>query len=391
MFCQGDLMAEDHTRHQEKWVKAVVWMVTKVWKGSLMLARFWAWQSTKGNVLADNFRLGLAAIVCFLWLSDLCVTQTARGTSASECLSSSPHVSLSLSLHCYSLYVYPPSSTRGEKLLERFGNLWRWSWTWRIKWSVSKIKGRSCQKNKNWWKATQWLGRRNKQTGRWRHRGSRHRRRAHEWLPIQSQSLYPTMLGRRTNPTILKERICQITGARWMHPCNVLEWKQIHWKKMRCGLGRDDEVWDWWKSTDGETDTKRRQMKTMDETRPKSDKLSCSMYQRCWLRWCKNLSLCHRFSALPFMMERQLPSIYSVQKLWKFRKPQYNEKVVNVPVVVQRLFPTIQKKKEARLSPPGSRVKSQIACVVKIVLWELRLERKHRSMSCHVHYLLFSF
>ena len=49
------------------------------------------------------------------------------------------------------------------------------------------------------------------------------------------------------------------------------------------------------------------------------------------------------------------------------------------------------KKKEARLSPPGSRVKSQIACVVKIVLWELRLERKHRSMSCHVYYLLFSF
>ena len=75
-----------HVIKRNEWTQWV-WMVTKVWKGGLMLARFWAWQSTKGNVLADNFRLGLAAIVCFLWLSDLCVTQTARGTSTSECLS----------------------------------------------------------------------------------------------------------------------------------------------------------------------------------------------------------------------------------------------------------------------------------------------------------------
>ena len=52
---------------------------------------------------------------------------------------------LSLSLHFYSLYVYPPSSTLSKKLLERLGNLRRWGWTWRIRWSVSKIKGRrSC-------------------------------------------------------------------------------------------------------------------------------------------------------------------------------------------------------------------------------------------------------
>ena len=70
-----------------------------------------------------------------------CVTQTAGGTSAGECLSSSPYV---LSLHSYPPHVYPPSSTRGKRLLERLGNLRRWSWTWRIKWSVSKIKRRSC-------------------------------------------------------------------------------------------------------------------------------------------------------------------------------------------------------------------------------------------------------
>ena len=40
------------------------------------------------------FRQGLAAVVCFLWLSDLYVTQTARGTPAIESLPSSPYVSL---------------------------------------------------------------------------------------------------------------------------------------------------------------------------------------------------------------------------------------------------------------------------------------------------------
>ena len=38
------------------------------------------------------FRQGLAAVVCFFWQSDLYVTQTARGTPASESLSSSPYV-----------------------------------------------------------------------------------------------------------------------------------------------------------------------------------------------------------------------------------------------------------------------------------------------------------
>ena len=35
-----NLMAEDKTRHQNKWVKAVVRMVTRVWKKSLFLACF---------------------------------------------------------------------------------------------------------------------------------------------------------------------------------------------------------------------------------------------------------------------------------------------------------------------------------------------------------------
>ena len=103
-FCQGDLIAEDkHITKRNEWKqpRRMSWLM---------------------------IFLGLAAIVCFLWLSDLCVTQTARGTPASECWSSSPYV-LSLSPHSYSPHVYPPSSTRGKKLLERLGNSRRWGWS----------------------------------------------------------------------------------------------------------------------------------------------------------------------------------------------------------------------------------------------------------------------
>ena len=39
----GDQMADDKTRHQDKRVKSMVGMVTKVWKKSPFLACFWAW------------------------------------------------------------------------------------------------------------------------------------------------------------------------------------------------------------------------------------------------------------------------------------------------------------------------------------------------------------
>ena len=54
-------------------------------------------------------------------------------------------------------------------------------------------------------------------------------------------------------------------------------------------------------------------------------------------------------------------------------------------------FPTIQNnKKKAWLNPPESVVKSQIACVVKIVLCELRHGREPRSMSSLLLHVLFS-
>ena len=88
-----------HVTKRNEWSQWWEWS-TKSEKGGLLLACFSAWpkvwvdgpESTMENAMADDFWLGLAAIVCFLWLSDLCVTQTARGTSAGECLSSSPFV-----------------------------------------------------------------------------------------------------------------------------------------------------------------------------------------------------------------------------------------------------------------------------------------------------------
>ena len=61
--------------------------------------------------------------------------------------------------------------------------------------------------------------------------------------------------------------------------------------------------------------------------------------------------------------------------------------VVNVPVVMHWPFFTIKN----WLRPSESFVKSQIACSVRIVLCELRLGWWSRSMSSHLHYLLFSF
>ena len=80
------------------------------------------------------------------------------------------------------------------------------------------------------------------------------------------------------------------------------------------------------------------------------------------------ITVCDATTSLP---------IQSVQKMWKFCKMQKIERVVDVPVVMHWLFPTIQNKKKRRsLSPSGSVVKNQIACLVRIVLCERRLGRK---------------
>ena len=93
-------MAEDKTRHQEKWVQAVVNGPQCLKRRSLVGVflsmteglSWWTWIN-KGECLGWWFLARFGSNGVFLvieWL--VCVTQTARGTSAGECLSSSHYV-----------------------------------------------------------------------------------------------------------------------------------------------------------------------------------------------------------------------------------------------------------------------------------------------------------
>ena len=92
--CQGNLMAEDKTRHQEKWAKASVGMATKIWKGGLLLA--WFEHDWRSELMDQNQPRKMRRFFCLgkVWkqwcVSCDWVTQTARGTPACEGLSSSP-------------------------------------------------------------------------------------------------------------------------------------------------------------------------------------------------------------------------------------------------------------------------------------------------------------
>ena len=186
-------MAEDKTRHQVKWVEA-----------------------TKENALANEFWLGLAALLCFLRLSDLCVTQTARGTPASECLSSSPNVS-SLSIFALFMFTLLP-----QHLAKSFWKDWA---TWGGEAEPRGSDGR-CRRSKKIVLEKQTFV--EKQLNGLQEETSKLAERVTAALVICEEHMrdyHATRLGRRTNPTILQERICQITGTKWMHPCNVLEWK----------------------------------------------------------------------------------------------------------------------------------------------------------------------
>ena len=80
---------------------------------SMTEGRSWWTRVNQGDCVRRLDILGKgSAMVCFLWLTDLSVTQTASGTPASESLSSCSQTS----------------------------NVRRRSWTKRIKWSVSKTK-----------------------------------------------------------------------------------------------------------------------------------------------------------------------------------------------------------------------------------------------------------
>ena len=218
-------MADDKTRFQDKGVKAVVGMVTKIWQGSLLLACFATWPKVGENQPRRMRRLVMfgkgSAIVCFLWLTDLSVTQTARGTPASEGLSSFPQV-LSLSTLVLSLCL-PSFLNTWQKVTAKIGQLEAVKLNLEDSMVCVEDQKEDRAQTKNLWKDNSITWKRKQ--ANWKHHGSRHLRRAEEGPPWNAQAYVQQTRGRRTGPTILKRRICQITGAKWVHPSNLVEWK----------------------------------------------------------------------------------------------------------------------------------------------------------------------
>ena len=369
-----------HQDLKRKSLVGVIWAWLKLWVDGP--------EFTNENASILMFRQGLAATVCFLWLSDKDSPRDIRLWR--PVVISLVFLSLSVFFILFMFTLFTRDVAKG----------WQKDWaTWgggaeprRSDGLCRRSKEDRARKTKNLrkgnsmtWKSKQ---------AKWQIESPRLSSTTKStWrTTMKGSSLCPTKLGRRTSQTILKERICQITEARWMHPCNVLERDKIHWTKMRCGLER------WWsvglmEETDGKTDTEKRPNEKYGRDKTEVWEMELFNSPMVLLKVVQEPVVVPEIQfILQFVMERQVPSKKSVQKLWRFRKAQYNDKAVNVFLVMQtEAFSHHPKqKKKAWLNPPERLVKSQIACVVEIVLCEMRLGRKPRSVSSHLHYLLFS-
>ena len=124
---EGDLMAEDRTRHQNKWEKRQWWERSPGSEKVFSWRFFWAWpkvwvdgaESTEENALADNFlaRLGSSSVFPVIdWLI---------------CDADSPRViqQWMLIISLCSFFMFNLSSTRGNKLPVRLGNPRKRNWT----------------------------------------------------------------------------------------------------------------------------------------------------------------------------------------------------------------------------------------------------------------------
>ena len=292
---------------------------------------------------------------------------------------------LSLSLHSYSPHVYPPSSTRGKKLLETLGNLRRWSWTSRIQWSVSKIKRRSCKKHQNLGKDNSTVSKR-KQTN-WQIVSPRLSSSTKStWATtIQGSYFFCTWPGRRISPTILKGRICQITARDLDAPLQRFgmeidslkedeEWvekrwwsvglmeehgsRNVHEKKLNENNGRDETVV-WWV-----------ELVILHMVLLMYRKKTVVVPQIQYIAVC-DATTCSLNSECSETLEDDLQN--AVQR-WSGQCPCSDAVAFS-------------HQKRWNLSPSENFVKNLIACVVKMVL----CGRTYRSMSSHLHYLLFSF
>ena len=211
MSCQRDLMAEDKTRHQEKWAKAVVGLATKIWKGKSLVGVIWAWlkvwvdglESTKQNASVFLFRQGLEAMVCFLWLSD---TDSPRDIRLWRLVI----ISLSFSLSFFFLFMFTLFTRDVAKG-------WRKDWaTWG---GEAEPRGSDglCRRSKEdragktnicgkvmTWKSKQ---------AKWQsHRRSRQLRRAHEGPPWKAQACVQQGLGEEPIQRYSKKEFAKSLG-----------------------------------------------------------------------------------------------------------------------------------------------------------------------------------
>ena len=219
--CHGGLMAKDKTRHQEKWVKPVVGMVTKVWK--VFSSRvFWAWpkvwivmdlnQPKRMPWLIIEAKVWQQQCVSCDWLTCVWHRQPAGHQAVKTC-----HNLLMFSLTLLFSFC-----------LLKTGNLRRRSWTWRIKWSVSKIKKKIVLENHKF--VERQLDDLEEET-----------KKLADGVTAALVIYEEHMSDCRTRPKLIshmawaknqsndtKRKNLLFTEAKWMHPYNVLEWKQIH-------------------------------------------------------------------------------------------------------------------------------------------------------------------
>ena len=346
-------MAEDKTRHQEKWVKAVVGLATKIWKGGLLLA--WFEHDWRSELMDQNQPMKKGRFECLGK-----VRQQWFVSSACEGLSSSSLVSLFV---FKPLYVHPLHSRRGKRLAERLGNLRRWSWTQRIKFFVSKIQGRSCQKNKNLWKG-------NSMT--WKSKQAK-------WQ-IESPPLSSTT---KSTWTCVQQSVAKNQSNDTKRKILPNHWSEVDAPLQRFGMKQDSlkkddaVVWhDMMKcGIDGRAQMEKRTRKEAKwKIRPRQDR---SLRNRVvqftngaaqgGARTCRSATDSVHCS---LWLKDKFPQFRAFSKLSRFRKAQYNDKAVNVFLVMQRLCPTIQKEKESLIESSREPCEEpDCMCSKNCVLW----------------------
>ena len=232
----------------------------------------------------------------------------------------------------------------------------RKSWTQSIQRSVSKIRGTSWKSN-----SVTSLSSTTKST-----RGT----------TMTSSSSCPTGLGQRTNPTILKEGICQTTGDRDA-PLQCFGVEQDSLKKdggvvkhemVKCGSGGGARM---------EKRT-RKEAEWKLQTRRDRSLMSRAVHfahgaaQRCpencrgatdsvhYRVWCKDKS----------------PNVECSETVEVLQNAE-NRKGGRCPCRDALAFHRCSKQEKGSLSPSESLVKNQIACLARIVLCERRLGRKN--------------